>query len=449
MPRGPQLTTAPRLCPGHKGRTPCSDGGLRAPRSSGQYRSHCRKHWPFISQEKRLRKNIQDFFDASGVDLSNQHTVDTIANPPVRKTLTRPVRPRAPSEDLTALVKELDNLKHKLADTQRDYANLKRAKQSSDRKVRRLSQQFGKDLEQEQAAFDLKVLDVRSIGEVHLAEERRRGEVHLAEERRRSERQKSELQSELDTVQSQVETQLLESTKADRRLQKQIDYIAKLKTKVKETASNSRAKDEELADIERKYEQACAELAASDKLKATRARTSGDPRHASKRRSELLLSCIPEHWLEESIRWTIARVAAASGVRANALAESVVALTTLKNKHKGASIEHKLKEDVANLKEAYRACDGDGAALSRFLQSIEQKILLDQLPGETRMELTRQWVAKLQAFWSKSRCALLKSVTCTSNENWQWFRGLLGRVVEDGKWKDLSIDGKIYVLLYT
>ena len=63
------------------------------------------------------------------------------------------------------------------------------------------------------------------------------------------------------------------------------------------------------------------------------------------------------------------------------------------------------------------------------------------IPTKIRRELITIWVKKLQAFWSKDKCAFLKSATLTSNNNWLWFRSLLSRIVVDGKWVTKVIDG--------
>ena len=68
---------------------------------------------------------------------------------------------------------------------------------------------------------------------------------------------------------------------------------------------------------------------------------------------------------------------------------------------------------------------------------------MENLPESVKRALIKKWVEKVQAFWSKDRCALLKSATTTSNEKWLWFRTLLSRTVVDGQIQDHHIDGKL------
>ena len=130
------------LCPGHKGKTPCSDGGVRMPRKNGKHRPLCAKHFPMIQQEARLRKNIQDFFNSSGVDLSNQQFVDKLSSPPPRRILARPVRPRTETPTDQDKNRQIDNLTHKLVDTRSDYNSARKAQQQLARKIRRLSDTY-------------------------------------------------------------------------------------------------------------------------------------------------------------------------------------------------------------------------------------------------------------------------------------------------------------------
>ena len=120
-------SSAPSLCPGHRGGTPCSDGGRCAKRKNGRHRSHCEQHFPFLAREQRILKTIRLFFEESGVDLSagGGMSVAQRPNPPPRKVLKRPVRPRATPPGQQDLQKKIDNLQHKLDDTRQDYERAK------------------------------------------------------------------------------------------------------------------------------------------------------------------------------------------------------------------------------------------------------------------------------------------------------------------------------------
>ena len=125
------MTVTVKLCPGHKGATPCSDGGARAIRPCGGARSHCAKHFAFLGRESKLLKNIQQYFEASGVDLSDKAFVDRLTNPPSRKILARPIRPRAEAPAVKELQEQVARLQHKVEDTRLDYERAKREKQQA------------------------------------------------------------------------------------------------------------------------------------------------------------------------------------------------------------------------------------------------------------------------------------------------------------------------------
>ena len=185
-------------------------------------------------------------------------------------------------------------------------------------------------------------------------------------------------------------------------------------------------------------------IANVDKLKPKiqSARQSNYPRDAARHRAPVIIaSSIPECWSAEDIQWTLAQIAATKGISAVALGDSVSALTDGRYRRSESS-DHQLRTDVQKFKDLHIATEG--RALSAFLLALEEKVLIENLPNTLRRALIREWVAKVQIFWSKGRCALLKSATTTSNAKWLWFRSLLGRVVVDGKWKDHEIDGMMH-----
>ena len=86
--------------------------------------------------------------------------------------------------------------------------------------------------------------------------------------------------------------------------------------------------------------------------------------------------------------------------------------------------------------------------LETYLKQMPPDQLAKYLSDDQRRFIIQQWADKVQEFWSVRRCALLKSVTLTSNNAWAWNRALLGRTVEDGKWVDKVIDGNFFCFPY-
>ena len=244
MPRlGDRNRTAP-LCPGHKGQKPCSDGGVCATRPNGRHRSHCSFHFPFIATEKRLRAQIQKFYDASGVDLSNQRCVDAKKTPPARRQLQRPVRPRDPGPDYAALQLQVDNLTHKLADTRADYERMKAAKRAAERKVRRQSLSFEMELDSERLkerdreearAREREGEREREEARAREREEEKQREIEIEQERarwREREREREQEQSELAIQQRMLE-------RAEGRLNRHQVYIATLRKNIRTIKNTS------------------------------------------------------------------------------------------------------------------------------------------------------------------------------------------------------------------
>ena len=152
-----------------------------------------------------------------------------------------------------------------------------------------------------------------------------------------------------------------------------------------------------------------------------------------------------EGWSDDGLQWVLANIAALRSYHSDDIATKIERLTSWKHRTTTGSPASKVSRAVQDFKALHRVAGAH--ALSLFLHSIETKVLCEVIPVEARRHLIREWVAKLQAFWSKDRCALLKSATTTSNEKWLWYRSLLGRVVIDGKWKDKEIDGTFTIHL--
>ena len=176
---------------------------------------------------------------------------------------------------------------------------------------------------------------------------------------------------------------------------------------------------------------------------SVRATPAANPRKAAKKRAEALQVYFSRRkWTKLEINWVLAQAAVLEELSIDDIATSMGQLTIHRYQRRSTSSPQKLNVDVAKFKDLHRVTEGK--ALSLFLSSIEAKVLVEEIPAEARRMLIRQWVAKVQEFWSKDRCALLKSATTTSNEKWTWFRALLGRVVVNGKWEDHAIDGTLF-----
>ena len=392
----------PKPCPGHAGCTPCSDGGNRQRRKDGHYRSHCSKHLNLLRRETVLRKHLQTFFNDSGLDLSNQKILNTSTPPP--RTMQRPTGPRAKTKEHQELRKQIANLEHKLRDMQQIHESLKQSRAKANRKRRRISDEAGGALKKQRAKFDT-VMDA---------------------ERFQHELQIQSLQDSLAIAQRDVE-------RAQTRLERQRAQVVDWKAQLKSAKANAKG-------LQLECEAITADLDGIA-VKGMRARTSTKPWKVAARRADVLLeeSIIPRKWTSEGLLWVLAELVVKKGLDVSSLLECVLRLTTEKWSNHSDDLEARTRTDVDRLRVAYRVVDK--MSWAKFLSTLPSEELLESIPDDTRIALIKNWVAKMQAFWSKDRCALLKSATTTSNENWNWFRGLLGRTVEDGKWVDHSIDG--------
>ena len=230
-------------------------------------------------------------------------------------------------------------------------------------------------------------------------------------------------------LRSEVNLEAISASRSRSVLIRYQEYVDRLKSDHR--AKRKRARDAQECVV-------AEEASACTTQSSKRRRTSLQPRKSSARRCKEYIETFPEHWSTEETQWVLAQIAATREVPPEALAESVRNLTVHKGKwNRQTTSQH--QKDALRFQELYKSTETD--AFTVLLSSLEEDVLVKLIPTTARRAIIRQWVSKVQEFWSKDRCALLKSATTTSNEAWQWFRTLLGRSVVDGELQDHKIDG--------
>ena len=460
-----------KLCPGHHGGSACNNGGLRQPRNNASARPYCPHHLSIVATETRLLKRIKVFREQSGVDLQNSEKQPKPPNP--RKILNRPAGSRTQSAEHKDLMKRLENLEHKVWDARQLWLQEKAVKEKYRTKLKRLSTDMDSELDnrvaEEKLAFDEEIKQLRTELDVEKANGQRKDVLiqrhqaavqsarsktsHARDATNRAiqlastkEKQLTKLHHKLDSRQrqfsSELDTERAKALRKDMIIQRHQASVEAARSKAADARAKMNSAIQESVTIENQLSETQVELAHAQK--PNRRRVPKDPEAAARFRAKDLVSdwIEPRQWDREESKWVLAKAAMDLKIDGAEMAQCMGRQRAVKlDKTTSGNVRRQVAKISSLMEKA------DEGALGVYLSSIETKVLAEHVPADVRRLLITQWVEKVQEFWSRERCALLKSITMTSNAAWAWFRSLLGLELVDSeggkRWLAKTIDGNV------
>ena len=259
------------------------------------------------------------------------------------------MRPRDQGPEYAQLQRTLNNTQHKLQDTRLDYERLRESNQASLRKIRRLSDSHASTLQQQQDEFDKQL----SFEKARIKEQDAQFQEHLLCERAAFEKEVSKLQDGFRVQQDgfdketarltqlmQQEMNLQEAAEQEAiRINRHVAYVKKLKAEIRSARRSAHDVQAQQVELQEEIAEVKATCTGREHTSQAirRARIAKDPRKASKSRSLEFSAFIPKHWSVDAVQWVLAQLAVEHKINASDLADSVLALSTLKFKHRKAT----------------------------------------------------------------------------------------------------------------